>query len=81
MAQTVRVGVIGRLKTQGARIPIHFLQEVLHRLITLQTALILIEGAASTRVDASRRILLLVALVILGVRALLVILKASCCFE
>jgi len=80
MAQTVRVGVIGRLKTQGARIPIH-LQEVLHRLITLQTALILIEGTASTRVDASRRILLLVALVILGVRALLVILKASSCFE
>jgi hypothetical protein len=81
VAEAVGVGVVRGLEAESTPIPIHFLKEVLHGLVALEATLVLVEGTTRARVDASRRILLLVALVILGVGALLAIFEARGCFE
>lgn len=79
MGKTVRIGIVGRLEAQSTSIPVHFLQEVLHWLIALQSPLILVERATSTRIDTSSWILLLIALLVLRViRALFIVFESSC---
>ena len=81
VAQSVRIGVISWLETEGSGIPIQLLKEVFHRLVTLKTTLIFIKGASSSWVYTCCWVLWLGACVILGVGALLVIFEASSCFK
>lgn len=65
VGQTVRVRIVGGLEAEGARVAIHFLQEVLHRLVALQAALVLVKGPA--RATVSYRLVLLLGLLLLRI--------------
>ena len=81
MAEAVWVRVVCRLEAQSAGVAVHLLKEVLHRLIGLESALVLVDGAACATVSAGVYLILLLVLLEVVSVALFIILEARCNLE
>lgn len=78
MAEPVWIRVVGRLEAQSAGVTVHLLKKVLHRLIGLESALVLVDGAACATISAGVYLILLLVLLEIVCVALFIILEARC---